>query len=232
MKILILTPLQIEYDNLIDGFNKLGLTFQDVSDLKFKIPCLYNKKFNIYVAIGGHGKCQFAIHAQYLIDVIQDLNLIICCGSAGALTEKIKIGDLVIATKIIEHDFKQLIFKPKKDFPEFTINQEVLLNFKNKINSNQSFDLKYDILASGDEDITSNERAIELISKTTASAVTWESAGGIRASKFNKIPYFEIRTITDSCADQIKNNFLTNIKSGMNNIALILSTYLSYEQKN
>jgi nucleoside phosphorylase len=54
------------------------------------------------------------------------------------------------------------------------------------------------MIASGDEDIVTIERAAELHTQTGAVAVAWEGAGVARACLFSQIPYLEIRGITDT----------------------------------
>ena len=47
--------------------------------------------------------------------------------------------------------------------------------------------------------VVSRERAKELIEETEAEVVAWESAGFARACKHNKLPWAEMRMISDNC---------------------------------
>jgi adenosylhomocysteine nucleosidase len=81
-------------------------------------------------------------------------------------------------------------------------------------------------IASGDEDIIDPDRAGELFAKTSALAVAWEGAGAARASHFNKIPYLEIRAITDSADKNATEDFRKNIKLGMTHTADFLRRFI------
>jgi hypothetical protein len=56
------------------------------------------------------------------------------------------------------------------------------------------FQVHYGMIASGDEDIVTIERAAELHTQTGAVAMAWEGAGVARACLFSQIPYLEIQS--------------------------------------
>jgi len=58
----------------------------------------------IILAQGGHGKTQFGIQTQHLLDLIPNISLLICAGAAGGIARFINIGDIVVATSTVEHD--------------------------------------------------------------------------------------------------------------------------------
>jgi adenosylhomocysteine nucleosidase len=79
--ILIVTPLLEEYNDLLHSLSALGLDSH-----KDKIGKLDVHRFpalNVTLARGGHGKTQFGIQTQYLLDHAQ-FDLVICAGAAGA----------------------------------------------------------------------------------------------------------------------------------------------------
>ncbi len=67
-----------------------------------------------------------------------------------------------------------------------------------------------------------SQRAQEIFGTTEAMAVSWEGAGGARASKFNRLPFLEIRGITDSADHQAMTQFSANLKIAMENVAQCL----------
>jgi adenosylhomocysteine nucleosidase len=113
--ILLLTPLAIEYDLLKEFLTEGGWrghieTKGPLTGIMFKDPA-------VYLTIGGHGKTQFGIQTQFLIHQFPQVKNIFCIGAAGSLTDSVKPGDLVIATKTIEHDYNLKFIK--KPLPEF-----------------------------------------------------------------------------------------------------------------
>ena len=50
---------------------------------------------------------QFAVQAQYLIDRFPSVELVIGAGAAGSLAPELSIGDVVVGTETVEHDYRQ-----------------------------------------------------------------------------------------------------------------------------
>lgn len=100
--ILIVTPLKEEYNDLHKSLiaHKLKSEPDRIGKLEVeRFPAL-----NATLARGGHGKTQFGIQTQYLLDHAQ-FDLVICAGAAGALAPQVKVGDLIVAKSTIEHDY-------------------------------------------------------------------------------------------------------------------------------
>ena len=72
----------------------------------------------ILVTPGGHGKTQFAVQAQYLIGAFQSVELVICAGAAGSLAPQLSVGDVVVGTATVEHDYRLMFAtRPLPRFP-------------------------------------------------------------------------------------------------------------------
>ena len=218
-QLLLICPLESEIRPLLDGFASLGLGIETETDLKLPIFRIPSKA--IIIARGGHGKTQFGIQTQYLITHLKNLRGVICVGAGGGLATHLKVGDLVIAEKTIEHDYTEK-FDLNAKLPEFKAHPSLIDRFKNR-NFNFSFDVHFGSVAGGDEDIVDLVRAEELHRHTQSLAVAWEGTGGARASLFNDIPYLEIRTITDNARDSVSDSFAKNLGSCMKNVACIIN---------
>ena len=81
-KILIVTPLQEEYTELYDSLSALGLTSSGDKIGKLDVHCF--PELNVTLSRGGHGKTQFGIQTQHLLDHVP-FDLVICAGAMGAL---------------------------------------------------------------------------------------------------------------------------------------------------
>jgi adenosylhomocysteine nucleosidase len=132
------------------------------------------------VAIGGHGKTQFAVQTRYLLDQVAEVSLVLCVGAAGALAPELEVGDVVLGTDTVEHDYR-LRFVSRPD-PRFPGDPDVIAS-QIGCGTELPFKVVAGTLASGDEDIIDTNRAIELAAQTGAMAVAWEGAGAARACR-------------------------------------------------
>jgi adenosylhomocysteine nucleosidase len=178
------------------------------------------------VASGGLGKTQFAIHTQHSVEAIPNVSVALCLGSAGGLNSDLNIGDVVVATETVEHDFNRgLIPGP---LPEFEGDARYIF----AVRASRSFDelpfaVKFGRVASGDEAIMTTTRAAEVTTATGAIAVAWEGAGGARACRFAEVPFVEIRGISDMANEEAESAFFENIPATMKNLAMFLNKFVT-----
>ena len=210
---LIMTPLAIEQKHLRSALQDKGLGFERVSLLQQSYD--YCEKFKLALAIGGHGKTQFGIQSQFFCEHLKPQRLI-CVGAAGALSRNLKPPDVVVASRILEHDYHEKFRSPVSQ-PVFDCSP--LANPGLKV---RGFSVHFGTVASGDEDVVDPDRARELYIRTKALAVCWESAGGARASHFNGIEYMELRGITDNARSDVASDFKTNLPQAMKHCAEVL----------
>jgi len=219
MKTLLITPLYIEFSPLLQAFHGMGYTStaQDVGNLTvYEID-----ELKLYLAQGGHGKPQFGIQTQHILDLIPNISLVICAGAAGGIAPFVGVGDLVIATATIEHDYRNRF--SQKPLPSFDGSAKHLQHLQTLGILSDEFKIHFGNIASGDEDIVELTRARELHTITDALAVAWEGAGGAKASKFMEVPYIEIRGLTDLANDNAPSDFHENLKLIMPRIATLVA---------
>lgn len=169
-----------------------------------------------HVALGGHGKVQFALET-YRLGLELKPELIVCAGSAGSLSEAVKPLDVVVAEATVEHDFNLKFIA--KDQPTFSGHGPSL----ERLRKNAGLGIHFGRIASGDEDVVDKARAREIAAATGALAVAWEGAGGARAAARLKIPYLEIRGITDFAGPSSIDEFKKNLRPAMENVAKLLN---------
>ena len=219
--ILIVTPLQEEYNDLYNNLSALGLDSRKGSIGKLTVD--HFPVLNVTLARGGHGKTQFGIQTQYLLDHAQ-FDLVICAGAAGALAPEMKIGDLIITTKTVEHDFNnKFSVKPK---PQFHGDSKSIEQLKSLNLMDADFSVHFGIMAGGDEDVIEIERGKELRELHNALAVAWEGVGGARACAFSEVPFLEVRGATDTANHEAPVVFYVNLKIVMKNMAFLLYKWL------
>jgi nucleoside phosphorylase len=218
MKTAILTPLRAELSILLYELEQLDLKQSklNLNNLEvFEFP-----ELDLLVAHGGHGKTQFAIHSQYLLCTIPQIELLVCSGVAGALSSKLKIGDIVVATEIVEHDFKLKL--ANRPLPKFISHNDTINSLRGLSKFNSDFMIHFGSVASGDEDIICENRKKELLDLTNCIAVAWEGVGGARACQFNKKNYIELRAISDTADHNSTVEFEENLKQAMTNLAKVI----------
>jgi adenosylhomocysteine nucleosidase len=220
-KILIVTPLQEEYDDLFNSLTALALDAH--KDKIGKLNVDHFPALDVTLARGGHGKTQFGIQTQHLLDHAK-FDLVICAGAAGALAPEVCVGDLVVATSTVEHDFNNKFSKRPK--PQFNGDGSSIRKLQKLDFSDAGFNVHFGIMAGGDEDVIEVERGAELNKLHDALAVAWEGVGGARAAAFNNIPYVEIRGATDSADHAAPVVFYINLKIVMKNMAFLLYHWL------
>jgi len=220
--IIVVTPLKEEYKDLYDSLSALGLGSLEESIGKLKVHRF--SALNITIAHGGHGKTQFGIQTQYLLDHAQ-FDLVICVGAAGALVPRVRVGDLIVATSTVEHDYNnKFVPRPK---PRFAGDTESIKQLKALKMTDADFKVHFGVMAGGDEDVIDVERGKELHKKHKALAVAWEGVGGARACAFSEVPYLELRGATDTANHEAPVVFYVNLKIVMRNIASLLYRWLS-----
>lgn len=223
--ILIVTPLQEEYNDLYQSLSALHLKSHTERIGKLDVHCF--PALNITLARGGHGKTQFGIQTQHLLDHAR-FDLVICAGAAGALAPEVRIGDVIVATSTLEHDYN-IKFSPRPK-PRFAGDKKSIEQIKSLDLSDANFKVHFGIMAGGDEDVIEITRGAELYKAHNALGVAWEGVGGARASAFSEVPYLEIRGATDSANHEAPVVFDINLKIVMKNIAYLLFRWLKTEK--
>lgn len=222
MTTLIVLPLQAEVDILSEALVADGLRLEHAQ--AGRLPLLAFPEIGTALARGGHGKAQFALHTRHLLDHAGPVDLIVCAGAAGALANEIAVGDIVVATRTVEHDFQQRI--SSRAAPVFDGHEAAIRNLQALAPAQTSFAVHFGDVASGDEDIVSVDRARALRAATGAVAVAWEGAGGARACAFSQTPYLEIRGVTDQATVDAPADFRQNLALAMRNVATLLGRWL------
>lgn len=222
MTTLIMTPLPEERINLLAALEALGLETEHrvVGPLEVFVAA----KHDLLIAQGGHGKTQFAVQTRYLLDRLPDVRRVICTGAAGALRSGLGVGDIVIASVTVEHDY--LLKFATRPAPAFAADRTMLEEIRHLPACDGSA-IHVGVIASGDEDIIDLERAGVLRDQTNALAVAWEGAGAFRACALTGVPCLEVRGLTDSADHSASVDFETNLAIAMTNIADLLYGWIT-----
>ena len=176
---------------------------------------------DVFLAEGGFGKVQFAVTTRHLLDHLSEVSLVVCAGVAGALAPSVRVGDVVIGTATIEHDFYSVMFKGVP--PRFDGSRQHLAELIQNIEAEQnSFRVHFAPIASGDQAIVDTKRRAEVYARTEALAVAFEGAGGARAATLSDVPYLEVRGVSDMADEGFVDEFEANLPTAAGNVASVV----------
>lgn len=218
--VLLATPQTDELEPVLETWQKLGHPSirRRVGDLQCRaVPSL-----DLLAAVAGHGKAQFALQTQYLVDRVAPVRCVVCVGAAGSLAEEVGPGELVVGTATVEHDYKLRFFEA--DPPEHPASEALVRQVRGVVRDRSfPFDVHFGCIASGDEDVVDGDRARELREATGALCVAWEGSGGARVADFNGLDFLEVRGVTDTADAEAAASFHENVRRVMRSAARLLA---------
>lgn len=225
MNRLIVIPTAPETDHFLEALAEQG--YQAHAAAAGRLATTYFPALDITVAQGGLGKTQFAVHTQHLIEAAP-WDWVICAGAAGALTDSLAVGDVVIATETVEHDIRNRFGKPL--LPRFGSAETILEHCRQTLPATQTYKVHFGAIASGDEDVVELVRREAIYRQTGALAVAWEGAGGARACRFSNIPYLEVRGVSDRADGKAAADFLENLPVVMSHVAEVIVSWMRAQE--
>ena len=178
-----------------------------IYDLIFYEATLNNQ--NIILTESGIGKTNAARTTQILIDYYKP-EAIFNIGVAGGIVKNLKVGDIIISTSLVQHDFDITAFNhPKGYIPNIgntiPIDNKLLNTTKNILDTN-NISYKEGVIASGDIFCTKESMATKINTQFNALCVEMEGASIAQTAHLSKTPCLVIRSISD-CPDN--NNKVT-----------------------
>jgi adenosylhomocysteine nucleosidase len=226
MKALVVIPTQAELDCFLQGCTELGFTVE--AEMIGRIPAMSLPSLGLAVANGGLGKVQFAVQTQHLLDS-EGWDVMICAGAAGALDDRLSVGDVVIGSETVEYDIRNKFGKPR--LPRFTSDAAVVEEFRGVAAAGNGCRLHFGPIASGDEDVVDAERRRDVRELTAALATAWEGAGAARACSFSGVSFVEIRGISDGADHAAAQDFEKNLPGVMRAVARVITEWASYRAR-
>lgn len=168
------------------------------------------KSVNCVLVKSGVGKVNSARTTQAIIDKFNP-KFIINLGSAGALSDKLKIGDVVIGTNLIQHDFDVTAFGREKGFiPEVGkdfLSDTKLVEICEKYLKSKEISCTKGTIVSGDKFISTTSEKFDLGNEFNALCAEMEGASIAQVCKLCGIPFIVIRSISDELNGDAKVDF-------------------------
>lgn len=221
MSVLVITPIDEEYESFKNALAEFG--HEGVDRAVGRLTAREYDGGEIILAQGGLGKAQFGVQTQHLIDNLDEVSVVVCAGTCGRLDGTLSVGDVVVGTHTVEHDFNRGMALITLPLPTFEGDANLIEALRSVAERDPlPCNLHFGGIASGDEGIASESRIRQLVERTGAIVVAWEGAGGARAAQLSGLPFLEIRGISDGAGENAFEEFWANIPIAIRGVAAVI----------
>ncbi len=159
------------------------------------------KGMDLVIAYSKIGKVFAALTAATMIEKFGAKQMLFS-GVAGAINPSLKIGDLIVATKLCQHDLDITAFgHPYGYVPEGSVYVEsdpTLRKIARKVAGEKGIHLKEGIIATGDQFVADPVRKAWIMETFGADALEMEGASVAVVCDALEVPFFILRSISDS----------------------------------
>ena len=164
----------------------------------------------LVIAYSKIGKVFSTLTASTLLEKFGCSKLLFS-GVAGAINPALKIGDLIIADKLCQHDLDITVFGHPHGFvPEgavFVETDEALRTVAKEVASKNGLSVIEGTIATGDQFVASSERKEFIESTFKADALEMEGASVAVVCNALDVPFFILRAISDTANDDAGMDF-------------------------
>lgn len=209
MTIGIIGAMEEEITNVLEDMNVVAT--KNALGLDFYLGTLNNSNNNIVLVRSGIGKVNAALCAQVLIDLFA-VDAIINVGVAGAIDKNIKIGDIVISTDAVQHDFdtSALGDEPgvisRMDTSVFHADPRLIESAKKAVEG-IGFPVYEGRIASGDQFVSEPALKEKIAKLFNPICCEMEGAAIAHACYLNRVPFVIIRAISDNAEEGCDVNY-------------------------
>lgn len=209
---------------------------QEIEEIKIRELIFFKGKINnnnVILVEAGIGKVNAARVTQLMIDKFE-IQRIINVGSAGSANNELKIGDIVIGKRLVQHDFDITAFGHPKGFitnigQYVESDSELISKMEQTISklSQNEFKIKIGTIASGDIFCTEPKMKEKIRTKFNADAIEMEGAAIAQVCKLNEIPFIVIRSISDNPNGKNEITFDQFLEKASKRCAEIINKFLN-----
>ena len=185
----------------------------DLKETVYAANTYYEGAYNgqkVVVAYSKIGKVFATLTATMLIEKF-GCDRLLFSGVAGAISDELKIGDLIIADGLCQHDLDITAFgHPFGYVPEGEVcipTDITLRNIAKEVAVGKGLTLQEGIIATGDQFVANSERKGWIGDTFKASALEMEGASVAVVCSALDIPFFILRAISDSADMDASFNF-------------------------
>ncbi len=206
MKIAIMGAMVEEVDPFLDigEHEPLLKYFKKHNDIEYGGNIYHEAKYkglDIVLAYSKIGKVYAGLTAATMIEHF-GCDILLFTGVAGAVNPKLKIGDLITATELCQHDLDITAFgHPHGYVPEGRVYTEAsrdLIRIAKKVADEKGIELKKGVIATGDQFIADSKRKDWIAKTFDADAIEMEGASVAVVCEALGVPFFVLRAISDA----------------------------------
>lgn len=226
----IICPCPIEYEtccNILGLSNEKELGGRSIS---FKI----RGKIDLFAVKAGPGKIQCASATQLIIDGYRP-DYVFDVGSAGALSDELKISDIVCVKNAFEYDvcdmdkFSQLASELTTSTVLTNLlssESGIIQEFTDWTALHSSSRLVVGDIASGEKDVCGGKLRQDLHDKLEAIACNWETSAVLKTAQLNSVQAFSFRVITDMAGKDCQKELRANWEGALKVLYSVLKEFL------
>ena len=199
--------------------------FDNINVIEFANNKYYEvnyKGLDIVVAYSKIGKVFASLTATTMIEKF-GCDTLLFSGVAGGINPELKIGDLIIADKLCQHDLDITAFGHPNGFVPggkvFVETTKSLRETAKKVASENNLKVIEGTIATGDQFVHSNERKDFIQSTFNADALEMEGASVAVVCDALNVPFFILRAISDTADMDAGFDFDEFLKSSAKNSA-------------
>ena len=197
MKIAIMGAMQEEIAPLLEYFK--DYTTMEFANNKYYMTSY--KGLKLIIAYSKIGKVNASLTATTLIEKFGAQQLFFS-GVAGAVNPALKIGDLIVATKLVQHDVDISAFgHPYGFIPEgnvYTPTSQALRELVIDVAKKQRKEVLEGVIATGDQFICDNAKKNWIQETFDADAIEMEGASVAVVCEALNVPFCILRAISDA----------------------------------
>lgn len=185
---------------------------------------------NVVVAVAGVGKVNAAICTQTLISKYSP-KFIINTGVAGGYS-KLKVGEIVVATAVVQHDFDTSPIGDKKgqiggiNIVEIPCSENVAEMITNALDEIKTIPYERGIVATGDQFIGERDKANEITKEFGAIAYEMEGGSIGQVCYINKVDFCVLRSISDNGDEGAAMSYAEFSEIAIKNTVRVIETLL------
>lgn len=201
---------------------------ENVSGVTYTKGILEGKE--VVVATSGIGKVFAAVCAQTMI-LRYAPSLLVNTGVAGTLTGALSVGDVAIASALVQHDMDTsaigdpvgLVSGINKIY--FDADENAVDAFSKCVAAEGGKSI-VGCIASGDQFIASKEKKEEIVARFSAIACEMEGAAIAHVAFINSTPFAVLRAISDSADGEASMDYPTFVKLAAARSVAVLRRFL------
>lgn len=215
----------------VDGLKEKmqNMTVEKISGVDFCSGIIGNRK--VVVAQAGVGKVNAAVTAQTMI-LKYGVSALINIGVAGGIDKTLKIGDIVVADRVVEHDMDTTAVGDELGF--ITGIDRVYMDCDKKL-SETIYECSiqggvhtiYGTIASGDIFVSEDSVRNRISKQFNAAAAEMEGGAIGHVCTMNNVPFVVLRAMSDCANDESSVDFPAFAKSAAEKSIEIIMAYLA-----